>query len=116
MGSPANAIIARFEPMRSLDFTSLNATFVGVGTPFDHPSRFFKVVNTTDVEINISTDGMIIHDSLPSGVGEIYDTGSNRNDMGGTLAFPAGTRVYVNTSGSPTSGRITVTTIYGSDV
>jgi hypothetical protein len=118
MGSPANAIIARFEPMRSLANGSLTGTFVMVGTPFEHPSRFFKIFNSTNVEIDISTDGIEVHDSLPPSVGEIYDTSSNRNEIGGTLAFPAGTRIYVRITaggGTPSLGRVTLTTIFGSD-
>lgn len=107
------SIRALAEPLRSLAFGSIGASYMGVGSAFEHPIRILKFFNLTDVSMLVSLDGVEDHDILPPMGYMILDLTANKTrEQGWYLA--EGQRVYVRyLSGAPTLGSFYVTTYYG---
>ena len=85
------------EPLYSLAFGSISGTYALVGT-LVHPSRIYWVQNLTDKTLTFSQDGSTDHFVLASGDSIKLDVGSNRG-IRDTLAFKAGTPLYVKGTG-----------------
>lgn len=110
----ANAVRARFEPIRSISFGDISGTYALIDSPLTYPSRIIKLVNTTDGAVFISTNGINDHDIIPAGGFVLYDVTSNRSDMGGVLLFAEGDRFYARSDDALTEGAVYLTTVYGS--
>jgi hypothetical protein len=104
----------RYEPLRSVPYTSVSGVYAGVGSAFVNPVRLLKITNTTDADIIISFDGVNDQDILPARTSEIWDYGSNRGLVGSTLDQSQGERVYVKQVSAPTSGTVYVVVLYAS--
>ena len=102
------------EPLRSLAFGSISATYAGVGTSFDHPTRILLIQNLTDVTLLFSLNGVDDHFPLLSNSVMLLDVTANKTREEG-LYFAEGSRVYVKESGTPASGSVYVTTFYGAE-
>ena len=115
--SSSNLAVRLFpEPLRSLAFGSVSGTYARIGTPLAFPSRIFWLQNLTDVSVFISLDGITNHMYLISGEAFILDNTSNKTNVGGSLCFAQGTQFYAkDDGGAPTSGQITITTLYGAE-
>ena len=99
------------EQQRSLDFSSISASYMGIGTFLENPSVLFEMYNFTDVPLQISLDGVTDHFPLQVGA-SIRDFSSNKG-KGDSLSLPSGTRVYVRQlTGAPTTGAIYVASWY----
>lgn len=119
MSNLASSIRVRYEPLRSLLFSSISGTYAGVGLPFSNPVRILKVTNLTDVNILVSLNGIDDHDIVPANGFFLYDYCSNKAAAGGLLEQPQGDRIYVKAAGSnssPTIGSLYVTIVYASQV
>jgi len=105
----ANQLALRLaiEPLRSLAFGSISASYAGIGTSLTNPSRKLLVQNYTDVQLTFSDDGVNDKFVLASGVQLILDEALNH--QGDYTA--AGTRFYVK--GAPDSGSVYLSTWYG---
>jgi hypothetical protein len=103
------------EILRTLDFSVLDNTYMGLGTAIDNPARVYWVQNLTDVQVTFSFDGVNDHFTLPDDGFLLLDSTSNRTNVGGAFAFPTGTRTYVKISGAvaPTKGSVNLTVFYG---
>jgi len=112
MGSQ-NAVILRFEDLRSLAFGGISGVYAGVGTGSTNAIRMIKVTNLTDATLLISFNGIDDKDVIAASSAFIYDYGSNTSIQGGALEQPSGTRIFVKqASGAATSGTVYVTIIY----
>jgi len=99
-----------WEPLRSLDATTLAGSYVNVGTPLENPGYIVKMVNTSDVDVTVSVDGSTDVDICPAGGFWLYDEGKIGLSAG-IPALPAGTQLMVNGTGA-TTGDIFVVVQY----
>jgi hypothetical protein len=111
MSSLAIRLLA--EPLRSLAFGSISGVYAGIGTSFDDPCRIMYMVNTTDVLLTFSLDGVNDHFVIASGSYLIIDISSNKTLTGGQLTISQGQRIYVK--GSPSLGAVYLTNFYGAN-
>jgi len=109
-----NAQRMKWEDLRSIGFADISGTYAGIGTALENPSRLIKFVNTTDVDVILSTNGVDDMDIVPAGGFVLYDVMSNRSNSGGILVLDQGTRVYV--TGSPTKGTVYFVSIYAASI
>ncbi len=102
------------EPLRSLAFSSLSGTYMGIGTPLVNPSLQLIIQNWTDVAVLISFDGVNDHLALFSGSAWDSDNTANKGRESG-LYMPIGQRFYVKQydGTAATVGAILVTSFYG---
>jgi hypothetical protein len=100
------------EVLRTLAFGSISGTYAGIGTPFLYPSKITYIVNTTDVLLTFSFDGVNPHFVIPSQSYILIDISSNMSLTGGALNIASGQRIYVE--GAPTLGSVYLSTFYGS--
>jgi hypothetical protein len=109
------AIRLEFEPLRSLAYTSISGTYMGVGTALAHPARQILVQNLTDVLMTFSWDGIHDHFVLPANGFLLLDITSNKTILHGGFFIAEGSRLYVNTAGSPSTGGVYFSSMYGAD-
>jgi hypothetical protein len=110
------AVRARFDPVRSLGFASINGTLAGVGTELAHPARCVYILNNTDKILSFSFDGINDHIILPALGYWFWDIASNQSlNRGWYLA--EGERLYVKAlaAGNPTLGSVYFTAMYGQE-
>lgn len=103
---------ARWETRRSLAFGAISGTYEAIGSSLLNPCRIIKLINTTDVDIDISTNGIDDHDIVPSGGFTLYDFTANGTEQGGGLFVDQGYTFYAK--GTPTEGSVYLVTIYAS--
>lgn len=108
------AIRMRFEELRSLAFGSIGAGYMGVGTAVSNPVRQFLVQNLTDATLLFSFDGTTDHFVLPATGFYLSDITANKTISSG-FYLSEGDRLYVKESGTPTTGSVYFTVIYGSE-
>jgi hypothetical protein len=111
MATPNLAVRLYPELLRSLAYGSISGTYAGIGTALLNPSRILYIVNTTDVLLTISFDGIDDHFVIPSQSYILIDITSNMTLTGGSLTIAQGQRIYVK--GAPTSGEVYLSTFYG---
>jgi hypothetical protein len=108
------AIRFRAEPVRSIAAGSISGTYMGVGTPIDHPSFQFFIQNLTDATLMFSLDGINDHFPLPASGFLLDDINSNKS-IGNGLFLAEGDRLYVKEVGTPTTGSVYFSVFYASD-
>jgi hypothetical protein len=110
--SSANLAVRLYpETLRSLAFGSISGTYAGIGTGLSNPSRILYIVNTTDVLLTFSFDGINDHFVIPSQSYILIDITANMTLSGGALNIAQGQRVYVK--GAPTLGTVYLSTFFG---
>ena len=108
------AIRMRFEEVRSLAFGSITGDLVIVGTAVNNPVRQFFIQNLTDATLMFSFDGLKNHFPLPANGFFLSDITSNKTQSTGFF-LAEGERLYVKRIGTPTTGTVYFTVIYGSE-
>lgn len=103
----------RAEPVRSLAFGSIGATYMGVGSALTHPIRQFFIQNLTDALLMFSFDGIDDHFPLPENGFFVSDITTNKG-LGGGWFLSEGDRLYVKEIQTPTAGSVYFSTFYGS--
>ena len=117
MSNFANAVRIRYEPLRSIIYSSITSQYNGVGLPFANPIRILKVTNLTNHPIFISLNAIDDHDIVAANGFFLYDYASNKSSMGGLLEQPQGDRIYVRAVATlPVMGSVYVTVVYASSV
>lgn len=107
------SVRAEFEPVRRVAFGDIGAGYTGIGTKVSNPVRILIIQNTTDVELNLSTSGVIENLDLPAGVLLVLDLVANKS-LGEDFCFEKEKRFYVKHMGvAPTIGGISLSVIYG---
>jgi len=102
------------EVLRSLAFGSISGAYAGIGTALLNPARVLYIVNTTDVLLTFSFDGVNDHFVIPSNSYLLFDVTSNMTLTGGALSIAQGQRIYVK--GSPSLGTVYLSTFFGTGV
>ncbi len=105
------AVRAFFEPMRSLAFGSISGSYAAIGAGFSHPARVIIFQNQTNATVTFSLDGVNDHFPLLANGYFVLDVSANKDASSFGLYFATGTVVYVK--GSPGSGSVTVSVVYG---
>ncbi len=112
----AKFIRKKWEVLRSIPFGDITSGYTLDGTPLEHPPRSVKIVNRTDSDVWISTNGIDPHISQPANSGSIYDDATNRTEQGGQFEMSAGDAFFVReVSGAPTTGAVDIEVIFASD-
>ncbi len=99
------------EVLRTLAFGSITGTYAGIGTAFLNPIRVFHIVNTTDVLLTFSFDGVNDHFVVAANSFILLDVTSNSTISGASFHVAQGTRIYVK--GSPSLGSVYLAAFYG---
>lgn len=100
------------EPVRSRGFATIGAGFLSVGDPLENASGVLVFVNTTDVTLMISWNGVDDHQPILAG-GFVLDITANKTIEGGYYAAE-GQQFYVKHLGvAPTEGSFYITNYYG---
>jgi hypothetical protein len=105
------------ETQRTITAASIAAspgTYLGVGTAISNPARQFLIWNLTDVSLQFSFDGINNHFPLP-GNGFFLDDISSNTSLSQNYLLGAGTRLYVKTLGTPSTGAVYFTVFYGAN-
>lgn len=102
----------KFETLRSIAFGSISGTYTAIGSALIHPARLIKITNLTDADMLISIDGINDHDVIPALGFALYDLGSNRTNLSGSLDFEIGERFYVKQVSAPSSGSVYLTVLH----
>ena len=104
---------AEIEPVRSLAFGSISASYATVGTPFVHASRIICFSNNTQGDVFFSRDGSTDELFVASGSFKLFDISTNHRAANQSdLVFVKGTQWYVKQITAPTSGSVYIETIY----
>lgn len=112
--APTLAIRMLFEPQRTLAAGSIGAAYMGVGTSLDHPARQFLIQNLTDAAVQFSFDGIEDHFPLPANGFFLSDVSSNTS-VSKAFFLAKGDRLYVKQLGTPTTGSVYFSVIYGKE-
>jgi hypothetical protein len=102
--------LLKYEPLRSIDSSTLSGSYQAVGTPLANSSSILKMVNNSTVLVTVSIDGTNDHDVLPSGSFFLYDVTSDSVDGVPGVFVQSGTQYYVK--GSAGTGSIYLVTQY----
>ena len=95
----------RAEPIRSLAFSLIGASYVAVGTSIKATTRQFFIQNLTDATLMFSFDGATDHFVLPANGFWVSDVTANKvTDEG--FFLPIGYQLFVKRIGVPTSGTV----------
>lgn len=105
-----SAIAVRFDGLRSLAFGSISGTYAALGTPTSHLMRILKIVNNTNGDLTISFDGTTDNDFVPANSFVLYDFETNAYSQY-DFFLVLNTQIYVK--GSPSSGSVYATMVYG---
>lgn len=107
-----DSVRAAWSPLRSLAFGSIGAAYVGVGTALTTPVRIVHVLNTTDVTLIFSWDGVADHFVLPSNGYMVIDLTTNKLSSSGFF-LPGAKRLYVKQeTGAPSAGKVYFSLVY----
>lgn len=108
------AVRLLMENLRTLAFGSISGTYAAIGganAPFLNPIRLMYIVNTTDVLLTFSDDGVNDKFVLASGSHIIIDVTTNHTFVGGAFTISQGQKIYVK--GSPSVGSVYLSVFYG---
>ena len=111
MASPNLAVRLLAETLRSLAFGSISGTYAGIGAGLANPCRMFYLVNSTDVLLTFSFDGVNDHFVIPPGSYLLLDITTNNTAVGGSFTISQGQRIYVK--GAPTLGAVYLSAFFG---
>lgn len=83
-----------WETLRSVNTATLAGSYVNLGGPLLFPSYICKLVNTSNVLVTISIDGINDMDVAPANSFWLYDEGKVGRD-GAFPALPEGTQIMI---------------------
>lgn len=99
---------AQLDNVREVAFGSISGTYAAIGTALTDHARLIRFVNSTDVQVYISDDGVNNKLRLAANSYILFDFSANKIRDDG-LFFPVGSQFYVKqVSGAPGSGAVWV--------
>ncbi len=108
-----SGVAVRFDPLRSLAYTSITTSYIPLGAIVGHLERIVHFTNTTDSEMIFSFDAVNDHVVVPANAFVLYDFSSNAQPGYGFF-LAIGTQVYVKqATGGATTGSVYLTMVYG---
>jgi len=104
---------ATFDAVREIAFGAISGTFSEIGTALTDHARLVRFVNTTNVEVYISLDGITDQIRMAASSFFILDFASNKIRDDG-LFVPVGTIFSTRqASGAPGSGAVWIEVVSG---
>jgi len=103
--------VIKYEALQSLAFSSITTSYVKIGSAITSSARIFKIVNNTDGDMLISTDGTNNHDFIPASSMVLYDASANTGSQFAPCRLQAGTQFWVKYSTAPSKNSIYVVTL-----
>jgi len=88
-----------YETLRSLDTATLSGAYLPIGTPLAHPASLIKMVNTSNILLLVSIDGINGHDVVPANSFFLYDETTNSPHGTDGVFMPKGTQFLVSGTG-----------------
>ena len=98
-----------YENLRSRAASTFNGTYLTLGTALANQSLILKIVNNTDQDVLLSTDGTNDMDVCPAGGFTLYDASKEMPDHK-NIGFGAGVRFYVKAAAG--SGTVYLVTLH----
>ena len=108
--------VVNIDPIRSLAFGSISATYTKVGASFANPVRLITFVNATDGDMFFSDDGINDKLFLPAGTFKLLDLNTNHDSLDTKWVFPIGTQFWVRYSSSPSKNAVYIECLWGVNV
>lgn len=106
---------AQLEPLRSLAFGSISASYAAVGTPLANPCRLICFTNNTEGNMFFTRDGTTDHLFVAAGSFKLFDISTNHRAVNqDDLVFETGTQWSVRQSTAPTSGSVYIEALFAS--
>ncbi len=87
-----------YENLRTVDSSTLSGSYVVIGAALANPSSILKMVNNSDVDVTVSTDGVNDMDVCPAGSFWLYDVTSDSPMESGSIFISQGTQYYIKGS------------------
>lgn len=106
-----SAVKLKFEILRSLDTSTLSGSYVRIGGALQFEARLLKLVNASNVNLLISTDGVNDMDIVPADNYVLYDAGANRGSSAPSMIFAKGTQFFLKSTAG--TGVAYLTVLYG---
>lgn len=106
---------AQFEPLRSLGFAGISASYAAIGSATTHQVRAFCITNNTQGDMIFSLDNTVSAGQMfvARGSYKLYDVQANMNtQFDDKYVIPIGTTFYVKQSTAPVSGDVYVECMY----
>lgn len=103
---------ATFDVVKSIAAGSVVAGYTMIGSEFYYKSRVLLIQNLTDATVMFSDDGTNDKFPLAAGTSFVLDIATNDANEDPWF-FPAKKKLYVKRVGTPTTGSVYVTSIYG---
>ncbi len=110
----SNTQLLSIDPIRTLGFASLAATYNALGTKFLNPTRLICLTNTTDGDVYFSDDGVLDKLIVPAGSFKLFDITANKLRIDETFCLPTNTQFYVRYITVPTKGSVYLECMWGS--
>lgn len=81
---------AKFEALRSIDSATFTGSYQALGSAFSNPVRILHIINKSDQNVTISTDGGVTDNIyVPANFFSLYDFGANKGTSSDALELPA---------------------------
>lgn len=106
------AVRATYDDIRSIAEGSITSSYTAIGSSLNFPTRIYKIVNNTDGDMFISTDGVNDMDFVPATSFVLYDLTTNHQVASNQFSLPQGTQFYVRYSSAPTKGSLYLIIFY----
>lgn len=105
---------ALFDTLRTVAFGSITNSYAVLGSALTKNFRVLRIVNNTNGDMFLSTDGTNNQIFVPAGSFVLYDLSTNSQNIAQSdgLSLKIGTQFYVKYSTAPTSGAIYIEGIY----
>ena len=108
----AYSIALRADPVRTLAFGGIGASYAPIGTQLTKGGRQFFVQNLTDATLMFSFDGVNDHFPLLSNTYFVFDVTTNKVTNDGWF-IEKNTIMNVKEIGTPTTGSVYLSVFYG---
>ncbi len=99
-----------YEPLRSIDSATFTGSYQLLGSSLSNSSSLIKIVNNSNVDVTVSTDGTNDHDFVPANGFVLYDNTTNHTTDVPGVFVPQGRQYFVK--GSAGTGSVYLITQY----
>lgn len=105
---------AAVDTLRTLDFSTVDETYLPLGDPLGFQTRIICFTNTTDQDMILSMDGVTDQLILPESSFKLFDVTVNHRPVNqDDFCFAIGTQWYVRyASDSPSEGAVYLEVVY----
>jgi hypothetical protein len=102
-----------FENVRTVDWSSIGATYSAVGARSLYPCRAICITNDTDGAMYFTNDGVNDKLYVPANSFKLFDLTTNKGGSDGIFVLQQNTQISVRYSVAPSEGLVAVEFLYG---